>query len=278
MSFRIISTPSTHTGIPLGLPMELTTPRFLVHECGYEERIENWNSDQVLCPFWCLWHVMEEESWIESEGARWELGPECILLKPAHVSHSTYSRRPARQLWMHFSLISEYAFEAPAPFVIPVSSLLRQQLCAVADACGSAPRGDARVLYHHSKALLNACFAAHPLPMRVLPDALHSILQLIDTEPAGDLSNARFASVAGMSVSSFILWFESHMHQPPATYVRDVRYQKASRMLIFTQASIEQIAAELGYPNRHYFSRIFAERTGCGPATFRRNRRWQVKV
>jgi AraC-like DNA-binding protein len=68
------------------------------------------------------------------------------------------------------------------------------------------------------------------------------------------------------------------MHQPPATYVRDVRYRKASRMLVFSEASIEQIAAELGYPNRHYFSRIFAARAGCGPATFRKNRQWQVKT
>jgi transcriptional regulator GlxA family with amidase domain len=181
-------------------------------------------------------------------------------------------------VWLHFSLIPEYAFETSTPFVVPLNALLREQLSAVMDACNAAREGNARVLYHQAKALLNTCFAAAPLPMRMLPDALRVILQLIDNEPADDLSNARLARLAGMSTSSFILWFESHMRQPPATYVRDIRYQKASRMLIFSELSIEQIAAGLGYPNRHYFSRIFAQRAGCGPATFRKNRQWQVKM
>jgi AraC-like DNA-binding protein len=278
MSFRIISSASTRYGIPLGEPMELVTPRFLIHECGFQTRIEYWTIDTVVCPFWCLWHVMEKENWVESEGTCWELGPECILLKPAHVSHSTRSCRPAAQVWLHFSLIPEYAFETAKPFAIPLNSLLREQLSAVIDACGAGREGDTRALYHQSKALLNVCFATYPVPMRVLPDTLRAILQLIDGEPVSDLSNAHLARLAGMSTSSFILWFESHMHQPPATYVRDVRYQKASRMLVFSEASIEQIAAELGYPNRHYFSRIFAARAGCGPATFRKNRQWQVKT
>lgn len=277
MSFRIISSSATRDGISLGESMELVTPRFLIHECGFQSRIEYWQSDEVLCPFWCLWHVIEKDNWVESGGARWDLGPERILLKPAHVPHSTHSSRPSGQVWLHFSLIPEYAFETSTPFAIPLNALLREQLSAVRDACNAAREEDARALYHQSKALLNACFAAHPLPMRVLPDTLRSILQLIDSEPSTDLSNARLSRLAGLSTSSFIIWFESHLHQPPATYVRDVRYQKASRMLIFSEASIEQIAAELGYPNRHYFSRIFAARAGCGPATFRKNRQWQVK-
>jgi hypothetical protein len=199
MSFRIISSASTRYGIPLGEPMELVTPRFLIHECGFQTRIEYWTTDTVLCPFWCLWHVMEKENWVESEGACWELGPECILLKPAHVSHLTRSCRPAAQVWLHFSLIPEYAFETSTPFVVPLNTLLREQLSAVMDACNAAREGDTRVLYHQAKALLNTCFAAAPLPMRVLPDALRAILQLIDNEPADDLSNSRLARLAGMS-------------------------------------------------------------------------------
>ena len=85
---------------------------------------------------------------------------------------------------------------------------------------------------------------------------------------------ARLLTV-GMSMCTFISWFESHMNQSPGAYVRQVRYQKASRMLILSDASIEQIAAELGYPNRHYFSRAFARHAGHGPATFRKQHRKQ---
>ena len=36
-----------------------------------------------------------------------------------------------------------------------------------------------------------------------------------------------------------------------------------------THKTIDQIAIEHGFPNRHYFTRMFARQTGCGPAEFR---------
>jgi YesN/AraC family two-component response regulator len=56
-----------------------------------------------------------------------------------------------------------------------------------------------------------------------------------------------------------------------------VRHQKASKMLIFSDLSVEQIAEELGYPNRHYFSRVFAQNTGFGPVTFRKRHEKSVR-
>lgn len=269
MSFRVISSLVTASGIHLGELTELTVPHFQIHECGFSSRIEDWNFDEMLCPFWCLWHVMDKGSWIESGGDRWDLGADCIVLKPAHIIHSTHSCRPAPQLWLHFSLMPDYAFDASVPFKIPMNSLLRQQIKALINVY-SAAEGDNRVLYHHAAALLNNCFTQHPLPLRVLPDELRRVLQRIESTPAGDLSNATLARMTNQSLSSFIRWFELHMHQPPATYVRGVRHQKASKMLIFSDLSIEQIARETGYPNRHYFSRAFAQNAGLGPATFRK--------
>ncbi len=129
------------------------------------------------------------------------------------------------------------------------------------------------MLYHHSAALLNSCLAKYALPLRVLPDNLRKVLQHIESYLASDLSNSVLARLANLSVSGFINVFEAHMNQSPAAYVRGLRYQKASRMLVFSDLSIEQISAKLGYPNRHYFSRVFAEQAGCGPAAFRKQHR-----
>lgn len=270
MSFQLISSPRSGIGVTLGETLGLTTPQFLLHECGYAASVEDWNSGDILSPFWCLWHVMEVGSWVECGGERWKLGPDCIMLAPAQVIYATFNNRPASHVWIHFSLLPEYVFETSAPFTIPMDALLREHISALLQSYTEPVIHNERVLFHHCAALLNSCLARHQLLPRILPNNLHKVLQHIESSTSEDLSNAHLARLANLSVSGFINLFEVHMHQPPATYVRSLRYQKACRLLAFSDLSIQQIAAKLGYPNRHYFSRVFAEQAGCGPATFRK--------
>jgi AraC-like DNA-binding protein len=266
MSFQLITSPKTGAGVNFSSSVELNAPQFRLYECGIADDVEDWYFGEMRSPFWCLWHLFHKGCWVESEGKRWELGPDRLMIAPAHTVYSTHNSNNAAQLWMHFSVLPDYAFEAPALFDIPLNPLLRKQLSLVR----ATYNGDPHVLYHHAMSLLNTCFALHPLQLRVFPEALRNILQHIETAPASDLSNANLARMAKRSLSGFVNWFESYMSQSPAAYVRDVRYQKACRMLMFSELSMEQIADKLGYPNRHYFSRIFAQRAGCGPAAFRK--------
>lgn len=274
ISFCEIASPLTGIGVRLGEAMELVAPQFLIHECGFiADGMANWDSVEIVTPFWCLWYILGEGHWIEHNGRRWDLGPDCLAFGPAHVVISNYNNQLAPQMWMHFSLVPDFAFAAPEPFTIPLTPLLREQVAALLETHRNPGNDQARILFHHATALLNVCFAAHPLPLRVLPDALRAVLKEIESAPGTDLSNARLARLAGLSPSRFISWFELYMNESPAAYVRRIRYDKASRLLVFSDLSIKQIAAELGFPNRHYFSRAFAAHTGYGPATFRKKHR-----
>ena len=55
----------------------------------------------------------------------------------------------------------------------------------------------------------------------------------------------------------------------PAAYVTSARVRLARQQLALTSKSIEQIANATGFPNRHYFTRVFTRQVGCGPAEFR---------
>lgn len=269
MNLLAISSPISGIGIPLGETLDMETPEFLIHECGFSPCIEAWITQPIVSPFWCLWYILDEGNWVESDGKRWDIGPECIMFAPAQVIYATRNSHPFSLIWLHFSLIPEYAFMAPEPFSVNATEPLRQQIGMFIDAYRTPPL-DTRVLYHHAAAILNMCFAQNPISLRVLPDDLRSLLKVIDTEIGSDLSNPRMARLMNLSTSGFVKWFEAQMNQTPATYIRQVRYNKASQMLAFTDLSIEQIANDLGYPNRHYFSRAFAMSSGCGPATFRK--------
>ena len=73
-----------------------------------------------------------------------------------------------------------------------------------------------------------------------------------------------------MSVETFIRWFKKHTGATPAAYVTRSRVRAAARLLVLSERGIDDIAAETGFPNRYYLSRVFAAHMGCGPATFRR--------
>jgi AraC family transcriptional regulator len=78
------------------------------------------------------------------------------------------------------------------------------------------------------------------------------------------------AQACGMSAGAFIRWFKAETGTTPSEVMTQRRVTEASRLLRYTDLSVEQVAAKLGYANRYHFSRVFARVAGCGPATFRR--------
>jgi AraC-like DNA-binding protein len=273
MSLTLIKSPLTCIGVRIGKALEASTPQFLIHESGFlPHDTDDWNKE-IISPFWCLWHASTPGNWIESEGERWELEPDSILFAPAQVVYLPHNHHPAPQLWVHFSLVPEYAFTATSLFAIPCNALLQELIAGLIEAHGSARADGTRLVYHHATALLNICFARYPVPLRKVPDALHVMLQEIENAPESNWSNEKLARSVHLSLGRFIHWFEKHMNQSPAAYVRGVRCKRASQLLLFSDLSIEQIAKDLGFSNRDYFSRAFAQYAGCGPATYRRNHR-----
>jgi len=55
-------------------------------------------------------------------------------------------------------------------------------------------------------------------------------------------------------------------------YIRDLRIEKAKRLLLYTSRSITDIALEVGFNNSQYFSRVFVKEEGIDPRTFRKIR------
>ncbi|MDX2226640.1 MAG: helix-turn-helix domain-containing protein [Verrucomicrobiae bacterium] len=122
---------------------------------------------------------------------------------------------------------------------------------------------------------LMLCFASQPARHHRLPqnDRLKSTLNHIDHFPGTDLSNPVLARKAGMSTGAFIRLFSRHLRISPAVHVSRQRIRHAARLLAFTEKTMEEIAEESGFPNRHYLSRVFARQFKCGPAEYRRRHR-----
>ena len=58
-----------------------------------------------------------------------------------------------------------------------------------------------------------------------------------------------------------------------SAYLQQIRLTKAKKLLTISNATIEEIAAEVGYHNKGYFYKIFIEKYGMTPSQYRKTRR-----
>jgi len=89
---------------------------------------------------------------------------------------------------------------------------------------------------------------------------------------AEPFSLAALANIAGISDSHFNRLFKKATGVPPSQYQIRLRIDTARRMLRETDASIVDIANEVGYANPSHFAQLFRKETGLTPSDYRRQR------
>jgi AraC-like DNA-binding protein len=77
------------------------------------------------------------------------------------------------------------------------------------------------------------------------------------------------ARIAGMSRTGFAERFRNAMGDTPLAYLRDVRMQRAMRLLSGTEQKLEAVAAAVGYQDAFGFSKVFKRVVGVSPKAFR---------
>lgn len=104
-------------------------------------------------------------------------------------------------------------------------------------------------------------------------EIVSSVLKAIDYVKRNvneDLQLPDIAHHVGMSRSYFSRCFRDISGKTFQEFVRDLRIEHAKKLLRHSHRSISWIAAESGYPNERYFSRVFREMTGMIPRDYRR--------
>ena len=74
----------------------------------------------------------------------------------------------------------------------------------------------------------------------------------------------------GLSQSHFMKFFKNTMGTTFIDYLNDYRLTMVSRLLVSSESSILDIAAESGFDNLSYFNRMFKKRFGMTPREYRK--------
>jgi len=248
---------------------------FLIHESGYQAALDDWNHQGVDSPFWRFYYNPKPGCHLLFQGRQITLEPRTAVLIPADTVFDCCGPKKACHFWLHFTTARPGVCIPAVPIVISVDDMLRAMLTQLITT-HREPLTELRDhrLHYLSAALLHTIFASLETESRpALPERIVEVLALIVRAPHSKLTNPFLAERAGMSVERFIRSFREHTGQTPAAYVLTTRIRLAGEALALTDKTIDQIAVEFGFPNRHYFSRMFARQLSCGPSEFRQRQR-----
>ena len=99
---------------------------------------------------------------------------------------------------------------------------------------------------------------------------MKQIIKYIENNYMEKITIETMAQELGLSQSHFMKFFKNTMGTTFIDYLNEYRLTMASRLLISSDSSILDIAAEVGFDNLSYFNRSFKKRFQQTPREYRK--------
>jgi transcriptional regulator GlxA family with amidase domain len=112
-------------------------------------------------------------------------------------------------------------------------------------------------------------YAMLPLSPPHNDDAVRGVEHTLQSKYADDLSVDDLAVAVGMSSRTLLRRFKAATGRMPGAYLQAVRVEMAKAMLERDRASVQSIAAAVGYDDVSFFRSLFKRSTGMTPAEYR---------
>ena len=101
-------------------------------------------------------------------------------------------------------------------------------------------------------------------------NSIQRIIEYIDHHYKEDLSRTTLADMVYLSADHLARIFKKETGETLVKYITDKRINAAKELLSDTKTPIAQVAAEVGYDNYSYFTKIFKEKIGVSPGDYRK--------
>jgi AraC-like DNA-binding protein len=99
--------------------------------------------------------------------------------------------------------------------------------------------------------------------------AIGAVIRHLDSHFADALDRDALAAMAHLSPAQFHRVFRRSTGVTPMRYLRELRVRRAQRALIDSDATVQEIAFQVGYDDPFVFSKVFKRVTGISPRVYR---------
>jgi AraC-like DNA-binding protein len=261
--------------LPFAAVRPTTPPRFF-----YWARDFSWAPPAL--PDFDLWCILEGRGEAKLRGRDHALAPGvCFVLRPGDAPVARHDpAHPLVAFYSHFDMLDRRGRRVAASGVrTPPPGMQVRDLPAftgLARRCVDGfDRGD-QLGHRQSRLALELMLAAvwewwqrPPVPE---DDAMARVAREIRRRPGEVWEVGGMAREAGLSRAQFTRRFTAHTGRSPKAFVIETRLEVARQLILETQMSLGEVAADLGYSDLFFFSRQFKQRYACPPSRLRERR------
>ena len=270
-----------------------------LHCCRYWICTE-WEFTNMAFPFWRIYHNQTSGARILFNGKTTELTDDKIVVIPPNTSFSSYLKNKELvidkeniigrkveseddianckvddcidHLFIHFNLGLPFDFVKPGIYTMANNEKYNYYLKNIKQHSiygGNVHDFKSSMLIHIFilsvlEQLPNSLWFNDDMDKRIM-----NSLQYIRNNIDGELSNTELAKQANMATNSFSRLFKENTGESLQHYVIKSRIENACLLLHHSDKSIDIIASECGFCDRHHFSKIFKQQIGMAPGYYK---------
>lgn len=251
---------------------------------------EAWDAQDVQSSFWRFYFNSSDGAALDLGSGLYPLHKSQIYFVPAGVRFSCRNIQCIQHFYVHFDLLGLPSVGLRELFASPIevqtSSALQRRVSRLVHELRVLDAGQTgnigwqcrikSLIYEALWTYLSSASPGTDERLRQLTQAHVPVLpaiQHIENNLSQPISNAELARLCFLSEDYFIRRFRECVGQSPSQYIRERRVTLAAQQLLFSSATIDEIALTNGFGNRFYFSRVFTRQMGVSPAAYRKTSR-----
>lgn len=248
-----------------------------VFEHGYFSGGTNWRFYNVSSFFNRIYFIVAGEGRVEIQDKKVILTPGKMYIIPPNIKFNIICDDYIEKFYMHFNaeLFSGYdlfdGVDRCESAEIDESYLIELLECAKSEKLSDVVKFKS-MLFQSISVFLKK-LSLHFDSKLAVNYKYRSIYKLINNNLNAKLTSQDIASSLNISYSSLIKKYKKDTGMTLNSYIRNALLKKAIEKLMFTDASIKEIAFDLKFTDAFYFSRFFKKQTGFSPRDYKANNR-----
>lgn len=192
--------------------------------------------------------------------------------KMQFITHHNGSGGKMRARWVFLEATINGFYSLDDLFEFPV--LLPEKYCAEAGALIDIIGSDAHICERYAAAYrLTGMLMEAGTPRSAPDETLMRIRGFVAERFTQRIGAREIAAAIHCSVSQVFRYTQKYFGATPSNYINSVRLRRAAALLDQTELRTGEIAAQVGFDDPSYFSRLFRRTFGMSPGSYRRFRR-----
>ncbi len=272
-----------------------------LHCCRYWLLME-WECINMSFPFWRLYYNTIGNASVIYKGESYYLTPDLIMLIPPNTSFSTSLRDRkdvdfkesivgrkvlsfeevnsvnndyvSDHLFIHFNLGIPYDLLRPGIYTFLVDNNMADCLNEIKNFNINSEGTFDFTTYATINSLIFGLLKRIPKDKWDTPNLdkrVSNVLTYIEQHINEQLSNEKLAIRASMVKNSFARLFKENTGFSLQQYIKNKRIENALILLHHSTATIDEIANQCGFYDRHHFSKVFKELMGISPVSYKKH-------